>query len=37
MFHHRKIMRNKEIRNSGLRLDILKQIDDLRLNTDIQC
>ena len=36
MFHDCKIVRNKEVRKSELILQVLKQVDDLSLDTDIQ-
>ena len=36
MFHDCKIVRNKEVRKSELILQVLKQVNDLSLDADIQ-
>lgn len=36
MFHNCKIVRDKQVRKPKLILEILQQIDDLGLNTDVQ-
>lgn len=36
MFHDCKIMRNKQVRKAELILEILEQVNDLSLDTDVQ-
>ncbi len=36
MFHDCKIVRNKQVRKRKLVLEVLKQINDLGLDTDVQ-
>ena len=36
MFHNCKIVRDKEVRKPKLILEVLQQIDDLGLNTDVE-
>lgn len=36
MFHNCKIVRNKEVRKPELILEVLEQVNDLGLDTDIQ-
>ena len=37
MFDNCKVMGDKQVRQSQFRLKFLKQVDDLRLNRDIEC
>src|SRR5256885_2454919 len=36
VFHHREIVRNKEVSDATLLLQILKEVDDLRLHRNVQ-
>lgn len=37
MLDHRQVMGNEQVGNAQLRLQVLQQVDDLRLNRNVQC